>query len=422
MYTPLAAHRTHSKVPVEEMYLRGGAVIHVEVNVGRDAEGAHRATEGEPRGLAEHRGLRGGAVPGAAGGQAESGAALRKVLPHAAHAPWKAPKNRPSPVDIVVAGNAGRQQHLVPLRMARMAASPFAFLRGAAAVMAWDLSHTPVTGIQVIIDGDAHINNFGLFGSLQRDVVVDMNDFDEATVGPWEWDLKRLVASVNVAGRENGLSRRERRTAVMQAVAGYRANAARLSTMGVLEVWSLFAYADRRPKAVDVPKKAWALIQKVVAKAKATTNETLLPKVARRRHDGGWRFIDDPPVLTRVDDETRGKIIAALKEYAEHLAPAYRFMLRRYGVADIAHRVVGVGSVGTRAYLALLFGNGDHDPLFLQIKEATSPRTRPTFRRCRCAPTTTALASSPSNASSSPSAIRCSATPRSTDGRTTCGR
>ena len=305
------------------------------------------------------------------------GAALRKVLPHAAHAPWKAPRNRPSPVDIVVAGNAGRQQHLVPLRMARMAASPFAFLRGAASVMAWDLSHTQVSGIQVMIDGDAHINNFGLFGSLQRDVIVDMNDFDEATVGPWEWDLKRLVASVNVAGRENALSRRERRTAVMQAVAGYRANAARLSTMGVLEVWSIFAYADRRPSAIDVPKKAWALIQKVVAKAKATTNETLLPKVARRRHDGGWRFIDDPPVLTGVDDETRGKVIAALKEYAEHLSPAYRFMLKRYGVADIAHRVVGVGSVGTRAYLALLFGSGDHDPLFLQIKEATVPAHAP---------------------------------------------
>ena len=137
----------------------------------------------------------------------------------------------------------------MPLRMGRMAASPFAFLRGAAAVMAWDLSHTPVTGMQVVIDGDAHINNFGLYGTPQRDVVVDLNDFDEATVGPWEWDLKRLVASVNVAGRENGLSRKERRRAVMKAVNGYRLNMARLSTMGVLDVWSLFGYAERRPTA-----------------------------------------------------------------------------------------------------------------------------------------------------------------------------
>jgi uncharacterized protein (DUF2252 family) len=305
------------------------------------------------------------------------GASLRKQLPHAAHAPWRPPKARPSPVDIVAAGNAGRQEHLVPLRMERMSASPFAFLRGAAAVMAWDLSHTPVTGIQVMIDGDAHINNFGLFGSLQRDVIIDVNDFDEATLGPWEWDLKRLVASVNVAGRENGMSRRERRRAVRESVAGYRFNAARLAPMGVLEVWSLFGYADRPPKVLKIPKQAWALIQKAVAKARATTNETLLPKIARRRHDGGWRFVDDPPVLTRVDDETRGKLVGALVEYAEQLSPAYRFMLRRYGVADVAHRVVGVGSVGTRAYLALLFGNGDDDPLFLQIKEATVPAHAP---------------------------------------------
>ena len=151
--------------------------------------------------------------------RASKGALLRKQLPHAAHAPWKPPKQRPSPVDIVVAGNAGRQPQLVPLRMARMSASPFAFLRGAAAVMAWDLSHTPVTGIQVMIDGDAHVNNFGLYGTPQGDVIIDVNDFDEATLGPWEWDPKRLVASVIVAASENGMSRRERRDAVLQAVA-----------------------------------------------------------------------------------------------------------------------------------------------------------------------------------------------------------
>ena len=172
----------------------------------------------------------------------------------------------------------------MPLRMGRMAASPFAFLRGAAAVMAWDLSHTPVTGMQVMIDGDAHINNFGLYGTPQRDVVVDLNDFDEATIGPWEWDLKRLVASVNVAGRENGFSRKERRRAVRKAVSGYRLNMTRLSAMGVLEVWSLFGYAERRPTVVKVPEQAWAIIQKTVAKAKRTTNETLLPKVAHRNY------------------------------------------------------------------------------------------------------------------------------------------
>ena len=298
---------------------------------------------------------------------------MLKSVPHAAHAGWTPPKNRPNPVDIVVAGNAGRQEDLVPLRMGRMAASPFAFLRGAAAVMAWDLSHTAVTGMQVWIDGDAHINNFGLYGTPQRDVVVDLNDFDEATMGPWEWDLKRLVASVNVAGRENGFSLKERNRAVRKAVSGYRLNMDRLSTMGVLEVSSLFGYAERRPTTFNVPDQAWAIVQKTVAKAKRTTNESLLPKVAYRNTDGAWRFRDAPPILTRVDDDTRRKVVASLVEYAAELTPAFRLMLRRYAVADVAHRVVGVGSVGTRAYLVLLFGNGDHDPLFLQVKEAIVP-------------------------------------------------
>jgi uncharacterized protein (DUF2252 family) len=307
----------------------------------------------------------------------KKGGALRRLVPHAAHASWKPPKHRPSPVDIVVAGNAGRLEHLVPLRMSRMSASPFAFLRGAAAVMAWDLSHTPVTGIQVLIDGDAHIDNFGFYGSPERDVIVDLNDFDETTAGPWEWDLKRLVASVNVAGRENGMTRKERRRAVMQAVSGYHFNVARLSTMGVLDVWSLYASAEHDQRVVKVPKKAWALIQKVAAKARATTNQTLLPKIAQRHNDGGWRFVEDPPFLTLVDAETRGKIAAALVEYAQNLSPAYRVMLCRYALADVCQRVVGVGSVGTRAYLALLFGNGDHDPLFLQVKEAMPPAHAP---------------------------------------------
>lgn len=184
-----------------------------------------------------------------------AGAQILQSVPHAAHAEWTPPKHRPNPVDLVVAGNAGRQEHLVPLRMGRMAASPFAFLRGAAAVMAWDLSHTPVTDIQVAINGDAHINNFGLYGTPQRDVVVDLNDFDEAGIGPWEWDLKRLVASVNVAGRENGINRKERRRAVMKAVAGYRFNMTRVSAMGVLEVWSIYGYAERRPTVVKVPNR-----------------------------------------------------------------------------------------------------------------------------------------------------------------------
>ena len=308
-----------------------------------------------------------------------AGKALRNKVPRESHAEWTPPKNRPSGADFVIAGNAGRQQNLVPLRMGRMAASPFAFLRGAASVMAWDFSHTPITGIQVIMDGDAHINNFGLYGTPQRDVVIDLNDFDESLPGPWEWDVKRLVASVNVAARENGFNKRERRRAVMDSVAGYRRNMERVHEMGIMDLWAMYAYADRKPnpEILKVPKTAWALIQKTVEKARATTNETLLPKVARRQTDGGWRFIEDPPILTRVDDETRGKVIQSLQEYSQSLPQGYKQMLRRYSVADVAHRVVGVGSVGTRAYLVLMFGNGDHDPLFLQIKEAIVPANAP---------------------------------------------
>ena len=284
-----------------------------------------------------------------------AGAEIAKRVPHAAHAEWTPPKNRPKPVDIVVAGNAGRQEELVPLRMGRMAASPFAFLRGAASVMAWDLSHTPVSGLQVMIDGDAHINNFGLYGTPQRDVVVDLNDFDEATVGPWEWDLKRLVASVNVAGRENGMSRKQRRRAVMRSVNGYRLNMTRLSKMGVLEVWSLYR----------------------VRRTPANRREGAEECLGDHSEDGGQGKADDerdaaaeggPPQpatagggsrMTRQSSRAWTMTRAARSSPRWSSTPSISrrptgTCCRRYAVADVAHRVVGVGSVGTRAYLVLL--------------------------------------------------------------------
>ncbi|MFM9960595.1 MAG: DUF2252 domain-containing protein [Planctomycetaceae bacterium] len=314
----------------------------------------------------------------------EQGKALREQTPRESHATWTPAADRADPVATVLASNIGREESLIPLRMGRMAESPFAFLRGACAVMAGDLSRTPVSGPQVMIDGDAHINNFGMYGTPQRDVVVDINDFDEATVGPWEWDLKRLVASVNVAGRENGLDAEERRSAVMRCVGGYSLNAQRLMTLGILETWSLFSYADlERNEAalktldIQVGNKFRAVVKKVLAKAQRTHSEALLAKVAQRQADGGWRFVEDPPILTSLDETTRQKVIASLVEYGETLPPEYRIMLHRYSVADVCHRVVGVGSVGTRAYLVLLFGNGDDDPLFLQVKEAVTPAHAP---------------------------------------------
>jgi uncharacterized protein (DUF2252 family) len=305
------------------------------------------------------------------------GKKLRTSVPRESHAEWVAPKNRPDPIKTVMASNQGRQKQLIPLRMGRMAASPFAFLRGSACVMASDLSNTPITGFTTVMDGDAHLNNFGMYGTPQREVVFDLNDFDEATVGPWEWDLKRLVASVNVAGRSNGLNAKERAAAVKRCVEGYRYNAHRLEQMGVLDIWYLHAYPGRDNPLVKMDAKSKAVIRKTLSKALHTDNKTLLPKVADRQANGVWTFRDTPPVLTKVDKTTKQKVIKSLNEYALSLSRERRIMLNRYHIADVAHRVVGVGSVGTRAYLVLLFGNGDDDPLFLQVKEATAPAHAP---------------------------------------------
>lgn len=298
------------------------------------------------------------------------GKTLRAELPREIHADWSRDKSHPGAVEIVMQTNVGRQPALIPLRFARMSVSPFAFYRGAAAVMACDLARTPITGIPVVMDGDAHVNNFGLYGSPQRDVIFDINDFDETVIGPWEWDLKRLAASINLAGRENGLNQKELDVGVRQGVRAYRDNIRRLSAMGVLDTWYLHAYPGRENPLRKIDSKSNAVLTKALNKAIRQTNLALLTKVANREKNGRWQFRDDPPVLTRVDAPTRGAVLRALEEYAHTLPLERRFMLSRYHVADVAHRVVGVGSVGTRAYLVLLFGNGDQDPLFLQIKEA----------------------------------------------------
>ncbi len=305
------------------------------------------------------------------------GKAIRRAIPRESHAGWTPGKDRPDPMKLMAQSNQGRQEHLVPLRMGRMAASPFAFLRGSACVMAADLSTSPISGIPVVMCGDAHVNNFGLYGTPQREVVFDLNDFDEAVFGPWEWDLKRLVASVNVAGRENGLNRRERAAAVRRCVEGYRFNISRLQDMGVLDVWYLHAYPGRDNPLTKIDPKSHAVIGKTLAKALRTDNRKLLPKVAERGRNGSWKFREDPPVLTRVDASTKARVLDGLNRYTNTLPRERRFMLNRYHLADVAHRVVGVGSVGTRAYLALLFGNGENDPLFLQVKESVEAAHAP---------------------------------------------
>ncbi|SFM32614.1 DUF2252 domain-containing protein [Methylobacterium pseudosasicola] len=310
-----------------------------------------------------------------------AGKVLRSSLPHAAHASLNIAHNRPDPVALVESAHEGRQPHLIPLRVARMASSPFAFLRGAAQVMAWDLAQGPRGAIDVVMNGDAHIANFGLFGSPQGDMVLDLNDFDEVTVGPWEWDLKRLCASIEIAARDADVTPGERRQAALSAVAGYQHTMDDLAPRGSLDVWQRSARAEDLAFAgIEIDARSQAVVRKAVEKARRKNNTSLLDQVGERRTDGGWRFREEPPILVRVDEATREAVTTGLERYAETLPRERRFMLSRYHVVDVAHRVVGVGSVGTRAYVALLCGNSDRDVLFLQVKEAVRPAHAPYLR------------------------------------------
>ncbi len=349
----------------------------VKASAVESARTSKRSNELQPR-IAGHLGHFDLRVPGDPWeNRRNKGKALRLQTPREVHGEWKPAQGRPNPLALLAKSNEGRQPDLIPLRMGRMAASPFTYLRGAACVMAWDLAQIPTSGINSVIDGDAHVNNFGLFGTPQRDIVFDLNDFDEATIGPWEWDLKRLTASLNVAARENGLNRRERRDAVLRCVQGYCWNVERLQGMGILDIWYLHAYPGRKNLLLQIDPKAEAVVKKSVAKAVQQTNANLLMKICERGVNGAWRLREDPPLLTRIDQATKEKIIDGLNAYADTLTRERRFMLSRYHVVDVGHRVVGVGSVGTRAYLVLLMGNGDTDPLFLQVKEATVPAHGP---------------------------------------------
>ena len=322
------------------------------------------------------------APAGTSNGRAEEsralGRSLRDTTPFDDHAGPQAEHDRPDPVERVLANNAGRQERLVPLRMARMAVSPFAFLRGAASVMAWDLARTPSIGHHVMIDGDAHLNNFGLFRTPRQDVVFDLNDFDETIVAPWEWDLKRLSASINVAARENGVDAGGRERAVRSACAGYRTTMATLWQIPAYDLWQMRSYASvlhiEAPVALNSAEKA--TITKAVERATKRSHATMLARVAEP--DGKiWRFREDPPILTRLDKAETNHVIEGLRGYTQTIAGEWRTMLERYDVVDVAHRVVGVGSVGTRAYLLLLLGRAHGDPLFMQVKEGIVPAASP---------------------------------------------
>ncbi|HWS57718.1 MAG TPA: DUF2252 domain-containing protein [Actinotalea sp.] len=316
----------------------------------------------------------------------EIGKAARQASPRKNLAAWEPAADRADPVGILEAQGASRVAELLPLRYGRMLASPFTFFRGAAAIMAADLAPAATTGLRVQVCGDAHLSNFGLFGSPERSLVFDINDFDETAPGPWEWDVKRLTASLAIAGRNNGFSAAERRQVVMAAAAGYRTGMAEFATMGNLAVWysraSLEAGLPRVRAALD--KADFTRAEKVVTKAMTKDSAQAL---ARLTHvvDAQRRIINDPPLVVPVEEIMPAERAAAFEDWMHGTLSAYRetlpgdrrYLLDHFRYVHMARKVVGVGSVGTRAWIILMSGRDDSDPLLLQAKEAQTSVLEP---------------------------------------------
>src|SRR5215212_3668840 len=304
----------------------------------------------------------------------ELGRAARRVVPRGAQAEWKPATDRPDPIDLLEAQARDRIPDLIPIRYSRMMVSPFAFMRGSAIVMAHDLVSTPKTGIQAQLCGDAHLLNFGVYASPERALLFDLNDFDETLPGPWEWDVKRLAASIVVAGRDNGFDAAACREAAQASAASYRQRMAEFSQMGELEVWYSRVSEEEVRGLISnakTKKKTTKKIDKNVRKARGRDSLQALSKLTRVV-DGRRMIIDDPPLLVRISegDERRVQINAILESYKRTLQDDRRHLLERYRFVDAARKVVGVGSVGARAYVVLLEGRDENDPLFLQVKEA----------------------------------------------------
>lgn len=322
--------------------------------------------------------------------RAALGKAVRSTAPRAAHAEWAPSSSRPDPVALLESQAESRVQDLVPIRYGRMLVSPFTFFRGAALIMASDLSTTPNSGLTVQACGDAHLSNFGVFASAERSLVFDLNDFDETLPGPWEWDLKRLTASLAIAGRDRGFSDKERAGIVLEAAAGYRTEMTTLAGMRDLDVW--YARMDIAKVLDDLGDELGLTGQKTsektVSKLKARADKQLVK--ARTRDsmqalekltevvDGETRFVSDPPLIVPIEalvSEVEGAVLTErmrglLHSYSHTLQSDRRHLLEQFRFVSIARKVVGVGSVGTRAWVLLMVGSDGSDPLLLQAKEA----------------------------------------------------
>jgi uncharacterized protein (DUF2252 family) len=296
------------------------------------------------------------------------GKELRRQVPRSSLGDWSRQPDRLDPVQLIIESHNGRLDWLIPIRVGRMTATPYGFLRGAAVVMAEDVARLPSTGITPVICGDAHLGNFGFYASPEQDLVIDLNDFDEAHPGGWEWDLRRLVASIWVAGRQNGASEQQCESAVLRCVAGYRAEVRDLASTPLLaRSYQRLDVDHLQDSTTD--RSMRAEIKRAAARARRRTSDRALPKFTSER-DGQRRIVEDPPLLTRINYAEADQIARGLDEYLETLAPHWRRALGGYTLIDIAHKVVGVGSVGLRAYVALLEGSSPDDVLFLQLKQA----------------------------------------------------
>jgi uncharacterized protein (DUF2252 family) len=316
--------------------------------------------------------------------RAASGRAARSEARRSSHAAWEPPEDRADPVAILERQAASRVPELVPIRYGRMSASPFAFFRGAAAVMSADLATTPVSGLRVQACGDAHLSNFGAFAAPDRRLVFDLNDFDESLPGPWEWDLKRLAASFAIAGRENGFKRKERGAAVLEAARSYRDSMRAFASQGNLEVWYARLDVESVMGEIEAEPKLTKQVRKGVAKAQAKDSTRALEKLTHVV-DGELRILADPPLIVPAEelmaaDETRDleeALLQMLDSYRASLPADRQHLLDGYRFRHLARKVVGVGSVGTRAWIVLLTGADDSDPLFLQAKEAEASVLEP---------------------------------------------
>jgi uncharacterized protein (DUF2252 family) len=303
------------------------------------------------------------------------GSGQRRTVPRSSHAQWAPPADRPDPIAILEEQAKTRAPDLIPIRYGRMAVSPFAYFRGAAAPMAWDLAHTPTTDIRVQACGDAHLLNFGMYAAPDRRLVFDVNDFDETLPAPFDWDVKRLAASVAVAAREHGFSDRDTHTAARLTVCSYRTRMAGYAGMRFLDIWYSRIDIDEVSTVFDAlqPKTAVRRRHRDITKARRRTSQRAFMKMCDLV-EGQYRIRPDYPVIVRFPVGRYPNVLeelrSAVARYLQTLEADRREVLRHYYFGDFARKVVGVGSVGTEAFVMLLLGDRPDEPLFLQLKEA----------------------------------------------------